>query len=340
LRLSTLIVATILSCAPAQAQGSASSPLPSHLPLRVEACFGRTYDSAHLARHPKQRVTSLHLLRDFSPDPNTEREPASREEMLKQDGDNGYVNVMAYVRLRDRKGLFWNGLTCRRDEKGLVRCGVECDGGGFRLRPAGDGLTLDNDGFVAMGGCGASEDEDERTEFVNPGADDKNFRLDRRPIAECAALREAERPAWAKLGTPLRVRFNRNEAVCFARQYGAAHLARHPQQKVRRIAVLKDQGVTLKPDDALIYPLTIRVELSDGRRIERRTRCAPDTYALGCTLDEQSDSMSGFHLTRAGDQHMMVRDGKGRLGKFLGATLGADDRMFKLQSEPAGVCAF
>ena len=89
------------------------SPLPSHLPLKVEACFGRAYDAAHLAAHPKQRVTSFHIVRQFKDDPNLEVDPTPEQEWKEIDGDNGYVVVTAYVRFRDKKGVYTNGLTCR-----------------------------------------------------------------------------------------------------------------------------------------------------------------------------------------------------------------------------------
>ena len=40
-----------------------SSPLPTYLPLKKEACFGRVYEAKHLAQNPKQRVTSFHVAR-------------------------------------------------------------------------------------------------------------------------------------------------------------------------------------------------------------------------------------------------------------------------------------
>ncbi len=47
--------------ATAQDDEKKESPLPSHLPLKTEMCFGRAYDAAHLSAHPKQRVTSFYL---------------------------------------------------------------------------------------------------------------------------------------------------------------------------------------------------------------------------------------------------------------------------------------
>jgi hypothetical protein len=48
------------------------------MPLGKDTCFARVYYDAHLKAHPKQRVTSFHLVRDFSPD-------AMREEITLTD---------------------------------------------------------------------------------------------------------------------------------------------------------------------------------------------------------------------------------------------------------------
>ena len=53
------------------------SPLPSHLPLKTEACFGKAFDAEHLKQNPKQRVTRFHVFRDFTADMTTEEEPLS-----------------------------------------------------------------------------------------------------------------------------------------------------------------------------------------------------------------------------------------------------------------------
>jgi hypothetical protein len=306
---------------PAMAQGEPHrSPLPDRLPLGADACFGRSYDAAHLKRHPRQRITSLHLLRDFTPDRSTEFVPQTVEEMKKHDGQYGNVTVSAFVRFRDRPGAYWNMLSCHRSGEGAVRCGVDCDGGSFGLKPLakGDGLMLENYGFVVVGGCGS--DDDEKEVFVHPGADDKMFRLDRQPVAACLAMRDAVRPAWVKLGS-----------------YDAAHLAKHPQQTVRRFAVLKAGGD--KPGEDAEHKLSFRIELKDGRKIEKQAKCFTERYAYTCNPAEPVGSEADFYLTRAGDAAAMVRDRKGHLSKLFGATLGSDDRMFRLNAADPKDCA-
>jgi hypothetical protein len=277
------------------------TPLPDHLPLGIEACFGRVYDANHLSRHSKQRVTSFHIFRDFSPDPNSEVPPTSRKELIESDGSGVAVNITTFVRFRDRKGVYSNSLNCRRGEGGKVRCGIDCDGGTFNLKTAGKSLIAENNGFVVVGGCGASEDDMEHPEYVSPGVDDKTFRLDPLAVPQCVALRDAQSPAWAKLGPSIRTRLDHAEAVCFTRSYDAGHLASHPAQTVKRAAVIKTEGIRTENSDFPFYKLVFRVELKDGRKFEKETTCAPDNYAYGCTVNMDYDTQRDFYLTRAGE---------------------------------------
>jgi len=330
-----LAVPTVL-----HAQEQRTSPLPTHMPLGQEACFGRTYDAAHLKQHPKQRVTSFHLFRDFSPDATKETPQETREKMIEDDGQGG-IQIMAYVRFRDRPGLFFNGLSCHHGSEGGIRCGIDCDGGGFMLKESGASLLLENQGFVVIGGCGASEDEAEQADFVKPGADDKVFRLDPKPVAECRALEDSRKPMWAALGAPLRERFDTENAVCFTRSYDAAHLAKHPKQTVKRIAVLKVQGDKRENDEFPYYNFVFRVELKNGKKGEKKTQCGADQYAFACTHNADFDTQRDFYLTRAGKDHMMLRDRRGAMSKmFDDITLGDDDRIFKLEQTVASACDF
>jgi hypothetical protein len=332
-----LTVASLL-CAvpPARSQDEKASPLPSHFPLRKEACFGRVYDAKHLAQHPKQRVTSFYVARQFSPDPYTEIELTSAEELREQDGQDGRVNVSAYVRLRDRPGVFTNNLSCYRYE-GKVTCGIDCDGGSFNLKEAGPALLLENQGFVVVGGCGGTEEEQDNSVNVLPGQDDKTFRLDPKPMQACTAERDTYVPAFAKLGKPLRERLATNDALCFARSYEPAHLAGHPQQNVRRIAVVKIAG---KPkEDRPDYDLVFRAETKDGKKAEYKANCVPDMYAFVCTFAKGSDVHGEFYLARAGADQVMLRDRKGQLSKMFGLKLGRDDTTFRLQTTVASACA-
>lgn len=320
-----------------RAQDKAYSPLPDHLPLRTEACFGRVYDAEHLLQHPRQRVTQIHLFRDFALDQTAEEPPLSSGTFKDSDGEDGRIGLTAYVGFRDRPGVYWNWLSCVRSE-GTLRCGIDCDGGGFKLLAAGEALLLENEGFVVTGGCGASDEDNANRDFVRPGADDRAFRLDRAPIAACAARRDALKPEWAKLGAPLRERLDRDEAVCFERRYDAAHLKKHPRQTVRRISVGKPAGKRALHAQARDYELMFRVELKNGRKFDKTTTCSPERYAYVCTHDPAMDMSQDFYLTRAGDKQIMLRDRRGKLADLFGASLAADDRMFRLDAAAAANC--
>lgn len=316
------------------------SPLPSHFPLQKEVCFGRVYGDMHLKLRPKQLVTSLHIFRDLDPDQNTEDEPLTREELLKSDGDSG-VNVSAFVRFKNRKGVFWNTLNCTRSADGKVtRCGIDCDGGSFDLEPRQQSLLLTNNGFVLIGGCGASEEEYENKVFFSPGADDKIFRLEPLPLEHCTALRESVKPTFAKMGAALRIRFKTEETVCYSRTYNDAHLKKNPQQTVRKIALLRAAGGKDVHKDAPGYDLTFKIETKDGKKFTQAAKCYPDRYSYTCPVAAEADAQKDFYVQRAGDNSLMIRDWAGKLSIFFKTKLGGDDRLFRLESSAASACEF
>lgn len=341
-----LAAVAALQSAPVLAQSSIatdekSSPLPSHLPLRKEACFGRVYDARHLASHPRQRVISVLLFRDFTPDTNAEYPPDDRQALLDPDGEDGRVNLSAYVRLRDRKGVYSNSFSCTRSDKGDVVCGIDCDGGSFRLKAAGSGLDLTNEGFVVVGGCGGNEEDQAHSVFVQPGNDDKTFRLAPHPLNACIAEREAMKPSFAALGAPLRVRLSMAAPRCFARSYDAAHLASHPRQQVRRIAVLKPKEEPRKPEDNYpSYKLTFKIERRDGKVFEKTAECSPDNYLYACTSEADANGSREFYLSRAGENDIMLRDPRRVMEALFDANLGTDDKNFRLTQSDDGACRF
>lgn len=330
----------LLLATPLAAQGKPrSSPLPQHFPVGKEACFGRVYDQQHLAAHSKQRVTAMHIFKDLSADPMKEDPTETAQEILERDGDGGNFGVAAYVYFRDKPGkLFHHWLSCNNFQSDRVACSIDCDGGSFNLKENGSSLLLQNNGFVVIGGCGESEEEAEQRDFVSPGADDRVFRLDPEPLKVCTTLRDSLKPAYAALGAPLRERFKADD-LCLSRSYDAAHMAAHPKQTVKRIAVLKTRESKLS-DDYPAYKLSFQIELRDGKRIEKKTDCSPDNYAYTCTHDPQLDTQRDFYLTRAGDNEVMLRDKRGVLAKLFDAKLGDDDRLFKLRASPAADCRF
>src|SRR5262245_26249154 len=149
-----------------------------------EACFGRVYDRAHLASHPQQKATSVHVYRWLGRRPQAENWHAGeRDDGIKQFREDGRVNVEAYVAFRDRRGTFYNDLSCSPDNKGSVLCAIDCDGGSFNLkRESANTALLTNNGFVLVGGCGEEVEQGQEVYF-RPGQDDKVFRLEAKPLA-------------------------------------------------------------------------------------------------------------------------------------------------------------
>jgi hypothetical protein len=221
------LVTTSLSLSrPAEAQAVA--------PLFVadqEACFGRVYDRAHLAAHPNQTVTSLYIFRYLGERPQAENWQATRrDEAIKRFRQTGQAWVQAFVTFRGRTGYFHNWLVCAKEAKEGTNCFVECDGGNFDLkRESARTVLLNNNGFILIGGC-SEEVEASKEVYFTPGRDDKVFRLEAKAVAICRA--EQGKAIPIRPGRPLRERFQESELFCFGRDYDAAHLAKHPQQKV------------------------------------------------------------------------------------------------------------
>jgi hypothetical protein len=231
---SIILVTTALTLSrPAGAQAGA--------PLFVadqEACFGRVYDRAHLAAHPNQTVTGLHIFRYLGERPEAENWQASRrDEAIKRFRQSGVAWVQAFVTFRGRPGYFHNWLVCRKEAKEGTECFVECDGGRFDLKRESAGtVLLNNHGFVLIGPC-FDDVEASKEVYFSPGRDDKVFRLEAKAVAICRAEERKAMPI--RPGKPLRERFQENEVFCFGRDYDADHLAKHPQQKVASIRVAR-----------------------------------------------------------------------------------------------------
>jgi hypothetical protein len=132
-------------------------------------CFRRDYDEKHLAAHPKQTVASMELRLAYHRfEPDTGYPEGQR---------NYYFDLI--VKRRDGKKASGVG-ECSPREGGAIFCGIDCDGGGFYLKRRGGGKSVlvdfqDMWGIRLAGECGGGEGEPTALE---PGADDKSFRLD------------------------------------------------------------------------------------------------------------------------------------------------------------------
>lgn len=140
-------------------------------------CFGRKYDAKHLAAHPDQKVTEIRY--------NLTWHVFSEEE----GGQGAYLFLLSAKRRGDRELLHASGPCMVRE--GKVFCGVECDGGGLYAKRRDDGSLLlsfdDMWGIRMTPDCG---EEEEDAVSLEPGKDDKSFRLDPLPASACPAYDE------------------------------------------------------------------------------------------------------------------------------------------------------
>lgn len=181
----TRIAGVVLVCAmfasPQSASGQAIAPgeegeLANFLePVAGQRiCYARIYSSAHLAKHPKQRVTEIGFWLAYHRFPPDEFYPQGQR--------NYYFALTA-----KRKGS--GRLLTARGECGpngnSIGCGVECDGGGVSVtRRPGDKIlvSLGKDGWIRMTeGC----DEEESAVNLEAGEDDREFLLSRLPDSAC-----------------------------------------------------------------------------------------------------------------------------------------------------------
>ncbi|KAA0076948.1 hypothetical protein [Tardiphaga sp. P9-11] len=143
------------------------------------ACFVRRYDAEHLARHPKQKVSTMKLLVVAGHPPEESYTPYS---------------FRLGFKYRHRKGDWDSSGSCGQiqdTDKGQevkFACSVDCDGGGI-----GIGLAKENDATLVRVERvriwqNSKPDEEPGTDALTGGEDDKIFRLDRTDLKECESL--------------------------------------------------------------------------------------------------------------------------------------------------------
>lgn len=93
-------------------------------------CYAAHYDDAHMAAHPKQRVTIIYLSHTARPDPKYD----------------GVLLEFGFV-LRDGE-LYTSRAYCSEGD----RCSLEGDGGTFEVSMRGDALRLDVLGYLGIEG--------------------------------------------------------------------------------------------------------------------------------------------------------------------------------------------
>jgi hypothetical protein len=154
--------------------------LPAHFPRGVEARFGRVYDQAFLAAHPRHRFTALYVFRDFATGGPREDSWQRATQIAADRASDDDLSVTIMARLRDRPGAYDRGVTCTSDGPVGATCSADCEGALFEIHPDGRGLVLDRSDaldFVSFSGGG-------RLRLQRDGVD---YRLDPTPIATCLA---------------------------------------------------------------------------------------------------------------------------------------------------------
>lgn len=163
---------------------------------RTAICFARTYDAQHLVSHPHQRVARVSF--------------GVAVEHLREEDKYRY-NFAMRTKLNGRGRMLTTEGECgwayspnAPSQSRTIRCNVECDGGGVtverdertgdllvRLANMGEDRKLYGEGGIRMSrGCG-----EENTVVVEPGRDDRIFRLTRAPLDQCWPGEHAYREA-------------------------------------------------------------------------------------------------------------------------------------------------
>jgi hypothetical protein len=142
------------------------------------ACFVRSYDAGHLARHPLQKVKTMKLLVTGETDTETQK--------------FGYSFRMG-VTFRNRSGAFDSSGDCgvggiAEDpaHKPVMACSVDCDGGGISVE-----MTPDNKSTLVQLDrirIWQNNKPDDEGLDMSGGADDRVFRLDRARLEMCRSL--------------------------------------------------------------------------------------------------------------------------------------------------------
>jgi hypothetical protein len=144
---------------------------------KTYACFVRRYDANHLTQHPRQKVSAMKLL------VTAENPP---EEKVTN------YSFRIGVKYRHRPGNFDSSGFCSHvlteDNGHEIRfgCGVDCEGGGINVAMKDDKSALIRLERIRI--WERNKPDDDASNDLVAGADDKIFRVDRAELRECAEL--------------------------------------------------------------------------------------------------------------------------------------------------------
>ena len=330
-----------MTTAPAMAQDAPSRTLEV-FPPGVEHCYAATFDEAYRKAHPGQRLAEFRIYRSFQPKPAKEAVelPAPEQIELNKDvGSTPWVSVLA--KLAGAAATYGQSPSCYdSEERGDVFCGVDCDGGSFRVKKTAGGLAVSFDGSYGLSlnqGCG-DPDEDAPGHLLTPDEAGGGFALASRPPAECIAADAEARPSFAADPVPLRQRIAEAGWRCLSRVYSKDHLKQHPKQKVAAMALAIAGPVKAIRDEYGSMTTTLEAKLSlrlvDGKTSSRPVTCTADDYQFRCA-DE-------FRLRRRDDASALllagVHGGVPGTGTLAGLQLGSDDTLFRLDATAGFDC--
>lgn len=148
---------------------AAEHPLQAFFP-GTDTCFSRVYDRAHLAKHPKQRVTSIQIFHPFHG--------------ATSPGDIDYRMAIRF-RLKGKRGDYGPvSLYCKAQAEGTAGCFVEGDGGRITLsKGANDTLVLTLTRLQLEGEFDFSPD-------LAEGGDDRVLVLRKAPMKACPSNKD------------------------------------------------------------------------------------------------------------------------------------------------------
>lgn len=165
---------TVLGMVACASSSAVAQVLDRLLPrLDESACYGRSYDKAHLSRHPDQLVTSMILsLREWRGDIGQSYE--------------GYQATVGVAIRGQSKRHVTSSLCQRAIGSDILKCSIECDGGLFNLVSSSrrGSITLELDRLSFDVSC----DGEFETLTLSAGIDDKSFRLDPVEPSNCREL--------------------------------------------------------------------------------------------------------------------------------------------------------
>lgn len=144
---------------------------------KTYACFVRRYDAAHLAQHPKQKVSAMKLL--------VTAEDAPEDKTVNYSFRLGF-------KYRHRPGNFDSSGFCshivaeKSGKEIRLGCGVDCEGGGIEVAMKDDKSALIRLERIRI--WERNKPDDDASNDLVAGADDKIFRVDRAELRECAEL--------------------------------------------------------------------------------------------------------------------------------------------------------